>query len=258
MNEYFYKIFVPYTVLGILGIAIVITEPTILWWTLVYWTLIGWLGSNIGLHRLFSHRQFETYRPVELILALLGTLSTYGPLLFWVSSHQCHHKFTDTDKDPTSPGRGFWHSAITWNLKTQCEKEIVIKSYPCTVIMRDNTLMWITKHCFAINYVFLILLFLIAGYKIAIGGYVLATMIERIRIGIFVNYLLHVSVPGSYKVLDSSDHSINLLWLYPLTAGFSLHNKHHSTPKILSEKTRWFEIDLDYYLCKILTKNKRS
>jgi stearoyl-CoA desaturase (delta-9 desaturase) len=210
-------------------------------------------GSSIGLHRLFSHRQFETYRPIELLLAFVGTLTTYGPLLFWASSHQCHHKFTDTDKDPTSPSRGFWHSVLTWNLKKDCEKEIVLKSYPCIVIMRDTTLMWITKNFFLINYVFLILLIVIAGYEIAIGGYVLATLLERIRIGFFVNYLLHTSVIGSYKVSDSSN-SINLVWLYPLTSGFSLHDKHHETPKNLSEKTRWFEIDLEYYICKLITK----
>ena len=254
-NQYFYKLFVPYTVLGIAGIAIVIMDPTVLWWTLGFWILISIFGSSIGLHRLFAHRQFETYRAVELLLAFIGTITTYGPLLFWVSSHQCHHKFTDTDKDPTSPSRGFWHSVLTWNLKKSCEKEIVLKSYPCVVIMRDTSLMWFTKHFFAINYVFLIVLFAVAGYKIAIGGFVLATMIERMRIGLFVNYLLHTPIPGSYKVSDTNNNSTNLVWLYPFTAGFSLHDKHHADPKELSEKTRWFEIDLEYYICKLITKN---
>lgn len=253
MNSYFYKMFLPHTLLSIAGVWIVINNPILLYWTLLFWIFMGPIGLGIGFHRLFSHRQFTTYRPVEIILAALGTIAAYGPLLFWVSSHQCHHKYTDTDKDPTSPSRGFWHSTLTWNLKKQCEQEVLIKSYPSLIIMRDKTLMWFTKNFFVINYVFLILL-LVIDYKIAIAGYILATTVERIRIGFFVNYLLHTNPIGSYKVSDKSDSSINIFWLYPITAGFSLHNEHHTNPGKLSEKTKWFEIDLEYYFCKLLSK----
>lgn len=255
MNEYFYKIFLPHTLLSILGLWFLINDSTLLYWTILFWLLIGPIGLGIGFHRLFSHRQFETHRIVELFFAFVGTIAAYGPLLFWVSSHQCHHKYTDTEKDPTSPSRGFWHSVLTWNLKKQCEKEIYLKAYPALVILRDSALMWFSKNFFKINYVFLILL-CIVNYKIAIAGYVLATTIERLRIGFFVNYLLHKNVPGSYKVKDSKNDSVNVFWLYPLTAGFSLHSQHHHDPKKLSEKTRWFEIDLEYYLCKFLIKKK--
>ena len=64
----------------------------------------------------------------------------------------------------------------------------------------------------------------------------------------FVNYLLHTPILGSYKVSNTDNTSTNLVWLYPFTAGFSLHDKHHADPKELSEKTRWFEIDLEYYI----------
>jgi fatty-acid desaturase len=119
--------------------------------------------------------------------------------------------------------------------------------------MRDKTLMWFTKNFFIINYAFLIVLMAI-DYEIAIAGYVLATSFERIRIGFFVNYLLHTNVIGSYKVSDKSDNSINIIWLYPITAGFSLHNEHHTNPGKLSEKTKWFEFDLEHYLCKLISK----
>jgi len=253
MNSYFYRIFLPHTLLTIPAIYLAYVSPVLLYWTLLFWVMLGPIGLGIGFHRLFSHRQFNTYRPVELILAFLGTIAAYGPILFWVSSHQAHHKFTDTDKDPTTPNRGFWHSALTWNLKTQCEKEIVLKSYPCTILMRDPKLMWLTKHFFIINYLFLALL-IIVNYKIALVGYVLATTIERLRVGLFVNYLMHRPVIGSYRVAETSDSSRNLFWLYPLTAGFSLHNKHHAYPKDIKEKTKWFEIDIEYWLCKLIQK----
>jgi fatty-acid desaturase len=257
MNSYFYKIFIPYLILSMLGIYYVINDIILLWSTLTFWILIGPIGLGIGFHRLFSHRQFETYRPVELFLAIMGTISTYGPLLFWVSSHQAHHKNTDTDLDPTSPTRGFWHCVLTWNLKKQCEKEIILKSFPSIKVLRDPILMWLSRNFFLINYVFLAILCLI-NYQIAIAGYVVATSIEKVRIGFFVNYLMHKKIIGSYKNSDSTDNSINLPWIYPLTMGFSFHNQHHFKPMVLNEKTRWFEINIEYYLCRLISKNDKN
>ena len=253
MNSYFYKIFLPHCVLTLIGLYFIILEPSLLVWTAIFWLILGPIGLSIGFHRLFAHRQFQTYRPIELILAIIGTLAAYGPLLFWVTSHACHHKFTDTDKDPTSPSRGFWHSVITWNLKKQCEQEIVLKSYPSIQVLKDPVLMYLSKYFFVINYLFLAIL-LVIDFKVALSGYILATYIERIRIGFFINYLLHSNFPGTYKVKETTNNSKNLVWLYPLTAGFSLHNQHHAEPTELKEKTRWWEVDIEYWMCKLITK----
>jgi fatty-acid desaturase len=98
------------------------------------------------------------------------------------------------------------------------------------------------------------LVLLIINIKIALGGYILATFIERIRIGFFINYLLHSNFIGTYKVKETTNNSKNLVWLYPLTAGFSLHNQHHAEPTKLKEKSRWWEVDIEYWMCKLVTK----
>lgn len=254
MNFYFYSIFLPYSFLSVFGIFCVINSPSLIIYTIFFWFFIGPIGLGIGFHRLFSHRQFTTYRSIEIILAIFGTLSAYGPLKFWVASHQCHHKYTDTERDPTSPTRGFWHSTLTWNLKKQCQKEIVLRSYPVIQVLKDKQLSWLSENFFILNYIFLIC-FLLIDYEVALAGYVVATTIERIRIGFFVNYMLHKNVIGSYKSDKSSDNSVNFPWLYPLTIGFSFHNQHHINSKNLSEKSRWYEIDLEYHLCKLISKN---
>lgn len=253
MNSFFYKLYLPYLFLSLVGIVLAFFDPYLLLWTLLFWVLLGPIGLGLGFHRLFSHRQFITYRPIEFILAFLGTISAFGPLLFWVSSHQAHHKYTDTDKDPTAPRRGFWHSAMTWNLKKECENEISLKSKGPISVLKDPALMFFSNNFYVINYTFLAILLLL-NFKIALVGYVLGTLIEKIRIGLFVNYLLHSNLPGTYKVTDKSDNSKNFI-LYPLTMGFSLHNAHHSHPMSLSEKRKWFEINLEYYICKAITKN---
>jgi len=37
----------------------------------------------------------------------------------WARVHRTHHKFSDTDKDPGSINRGFFHSSIGWFLIEQ-------------------------------------------------------------------------------------------------------------------------------------------
>ena len=82
------------------------------------------LGITVGYHRLFTHRSFETSRPVQCILAILGSMAVQGPLLKWVALHRMHHQHSDLDYDPHSPlkeGQGFanwlrgaWHAHIGW------------------------------------------------------------------------------------------------------------------------------------------------
>lgn len=251
MNAYFYKLFLPFTILGILGAVIAYNDPFVLWWTFLIWVFIGPIGSSIGFHRLFAHRQFETYKPVEYGLALLGTLSTYGPLTFWCASHQAHHSYTDTTKDPTTPLRGFWHSALTWNLKKACLKEVKIMSHH-KPLYKDRMLSFINDRFFWINYSMLALMVALS-WKVAFGGWMLAALIERIRIGFFVNYLLHVPTIFSYRNHEDENLSQNLL-LFPLTAGFSFHNDHHHNPREAHEGKRWFELNIEERVVNLIRK----
>lgn len=34
--------------------------------------------------------------------------------MFYVNTHVAHHKYTDTDRDPVAPIRGFWYSNLGW------------------------------------------------------------------------------------------------------------------------------------------------
>src|SRR5690349_2951374 len=60
-----------------------------LWGWGVSWADLGLLmamyfltavGITVGFHRLFVHRSFETYAPVKLVLAALGSMAVQAPL----------------------------------------------------------------------------------------------------------------------------------------------------------------------------------
>ncbi len=80
---------------------------------IVFYVLTG-LGVTVGLHRLLTHRSFETYPCVRRFWALLGTLAFQGGPLAWVAVHRLHHQHADREGDPHSPRRGFWHAQLWW------------------------------------------------------------------------------------------------------------------------------------------------
>ena len=78
-------------------------------------------GITVGFHRLLTHRAFQTYKPVEYLFAICGSMAVEGPVIGWVADHRRHHAFADEEGDPHSPHvgeegeevgtlRGLWHA----------------------------------------------------------------------------------------------------------------------------------------------------
>src|SRR3954470_12565143 len=105
----------------------------LLWNTLVGWTdlavmlimyVISGYGVTLGFHRLLTHRSFQTFKPVEYTLAILGSIAVQGPVMSWVADHRKHHAHTDREGDPHSPHghggglkgalSGRWYAHMGW------------------------------------------------------------------------------------------------------------------------------------------------
>jgi len=254
LNWYFWKIYLPIQLISIIAIAVALYSNTIIYWWAVFiiWFLIGPLGVGVGFHRLFSHRQFKTYRPVEYILAILGTLSTYGPVIYWVSEHQHHHKHVDTDEDINSPKHGFWHSFLYWRFTKKALSSVLIRDRCSIVAMNDKMLCWLSNNFILITYSFLIIS-LLFGLSIFISIFVLPVFIEQIRLNI-LNSIVHMKIPGSYQNFTNKDSSYNNVLIGYLTFGFGWHNNHHSNPRELVNTHRWYEIDIEGQIGKLLSK----
>ena len=86
--------------------------------------LVTALGITVGFHRLFTHRSFETFTGIKVMLVAAGTMAMQGPLFRWVAFHRRHHLLSDTADDPHTPHhhgrgvlgvlRGAWHAHIGW------------------------------------------------------------------------------------------------------------------------------------------------
>ena len=105
----------------------------LLWDKLVDWTSLAIFagmyiltveGVTLGFHRLLTHRSFQTYKPVQYALAIVGSMAVQGPVMNWVADHRKHHAHTDQEGDPHTPhghGSGFkgavvglWYAHMGW------------------------------------------------------------------------------------------------------------------------------------------------
>jgi stearoyl-CoA desaturase (delta-9 desaturase) len=255
MNWYFYRVWIPLQILTLgcfAGIALNYIDVN--WWMVaISWFLMGPVGTGVGYHRLFSHRQFQTWKPVEYIIALFGTLAAYAPVLFWASQHQYHHRVGDTVDDPSSPKvHGFWESYLWWRMRASVLNKIDLRSIPTRMMLKDPVLMFLSKHFTKIVYAFAIILALI-DITWLVSLFVIPAFIEHQRVNL-VSSATHLDIPFSYKNFTTTDNGQNNFVLGYLTFGFGWHNNHHAKPRKLINHERWWEVDLEGIIAWLLKK----
>ena len=93
---------------------------------------------TVGFHRMLTHRSFATYKPVQYLFAILGSVAVQGPVIAWVADHRKHHAHTDAEGDPHSPhghGSGFkgavkglWYAHMGWLFDRQGEARTQVRA----------------------------------------------------------------------------------------------------------------------------------
>ncbi len=250
-----------------------VTAIVMLWGVAFNWAYLGLLlggylltglGITVGFHRYFTHKSFETSRPVQAVLGVLGSMALEGPLLTWAAMHRQHHQHSDRDKDPHSPHthgdglRGFlaglFHSHCGWLLSR--EHENADKYVPD--LRRDPLISFISRT---------FLLWTILGLLIpaAIGGLVAGNWtgvflgflwggLGRIflvhHITWSVNSVCHIWGTRPFR---SQDHSRNNALFGLLAFGEGWHNNHHAFPASAKHGLSKGQFDLSYQVIRGLS-----
>ncbi len=259
-------VFVPLA--GVCAAAALAWQYGLFGWTdfglLVVMYLTAMLGVTVGFHRLFTHRSFEAARPVQFALGVLGSMSFQGPLLEWVGRHRIHHQHSDRDGDPHSPHaprrrgfwgrfRAFWHAHIGWALAA--EPADLPRYAPDLCKSR------MLRAVSALFPLWAALGLLIpAGVGYALGGWWGALTgflwggLVRVFLGHHatwsVNSICHLWGSRPYR---SGDESRNNPVVGVLAMGEGWHNNHHAFPTSARHGLRWWQIDLGYYLIRLLS-----
>jgi stearoyl-CoA desaturase (delta-9 desaturase) len=233
--------------LGLLCVAGILWGVALSWVDVVLFAVLYvacGLGITVGYHRLFSHRSFETSPWLRGTLAVLGAMSTQGPVTQWVTDHRRHHALSDREGDPHSPHaghgdgfaarvKGFAHAHVGWLFTTKGMERGEryggdLYADPVVRAVDRLYLVWVALAFalpFAVGY-------LVGGFRLA-AGFQALVWAGLIRVFAYqhatfaVNSICHMYGRRAYRSRDQSRNN----WLVAaLTFGEGWHNNHHAFP----------------------------
>lgn len=232
----------------------------IIGWLYPSWAILGfWLMFAIGNgtigHRYFAHNSFKVSPIGHWILAVWCTISAYSPPSYWQVQHRHHHRHTDRHTDIHAPSNGLWMSLVAWPFSRRRIESVFLDR--AAVInharsLRDPAVAFCTRHYLVLNLAWLLMLGLIDTVLLLAAAS--AVVLEHARLGL-INTLCHLpTLPGNYRNHDTADHSQNNLLLGWLGLGFGWHNNHHHESGRLVLTEKWWELDLEGQIGRLLAR----
>ncbi len=222
--------------------------------------LIRMFGITGFYHRYFSHNSFKTNRFWQFMFAVIGNSSVQRGPLWWAAHHRHHHRYADTAKDIHSPSRhGFIWSHMGWltspaNFPTKMNYVKDWAKFP--------ELRWINRFDIVIPILLAVFLFLggsilqayapqlkTSGPQLLIWGFFISS-VALFHGTVTINSFDHMIGTRRY---DTPDTSRNNAILALITLGEGWHNNHHHYAITARQGFYWWEIDITYYLLKILS-----
>ncbi len=211
-------------------------------------------------HRYFAHRTYKTNRFWQFIFAALGNSAVQRGPLWWASHHRHHHRFADTDVDPHSPTRhGFWWSHIGWLTSARHfpTRTPYVKDW-----MRYLELVWLNRFDTLVPILLAASLYAAGamleafapelgtgGPQMLIWGFFISSTV-LFHATVTINSLDHMLGTRRYETPDTSR---NNFWLALITLGEGWHNNHHHYAIAARQGFFWWEIDITYYLLKVMS-----
>jgi stearoyl-CoA desaturase (delta-9 desaturase) len=193
-----------------------------------------------GYHRYFAHRSYRVSRPVQFVLAFVGTTAAQKGPLWWAGHHRAHHRYADTDVDIHSPQKGFWWSHIGWIL---CDKYSATDLDTVRDLAQYPELRFLDRYNAIGPWALGVLAFLIGGWSGLVVGFFASTVLLW-HATFSINSLSHVLGTRRYA---TSDTSRNNPVLALLTMGEGWHNNHHHFQASARQGFFWWEIDVTWY-----------
>jgi stearoyl-CoA desaturase (delta-9 desaturase) len=211
-------------------------------------------------HRYFSHRTFKTSRAAQFVFGVIGAAAVQRGPVWWAAHHRHHHAVSDQPADPHSPTQhGFWRAHIGWFLTRH---GFAPDMQRVRDLQRYRELRWLDRFDIAVPVLFAWSMLLLGkylqshhpelgttGWQMLIWGFFIST-IACYHGTYTINSLSHVFGKQRYKTGDDSRNN----WLLALiTLGEGWHNNHHHYPAATRQGFYWWEIDITYYLLKVLS-----
>jgi stearoyl-CoA desaturase (delta-9 desaturase) len=227
--------------------------------------VVHMIGVTIGFHRYLAHKAFKTSRAFEAILMICGSLAGEGPIMYWVTTHRRHHKYSDREGDPHSPNLGgtsirgklggLWYAHMPWMLSDESSSWILW----APDVLRNRRLFFYHR-TYQLWVAAGLALPALVGFAVgrtpgaALAGLVfggLARMFAANQAAWCVGSICHMF--GS-RPFDNNDRSANNWLVAVFTFGEGLQNNHHAFPGSYRHAIRAWEPDLSGWILALLGK----
>jgi stearoyl-CoA desaturase (delta-9 desaturase) len=224
-------------------------------WVGASWTLVGvalglylvrMFAVTAFYHRYFSHRAFRTSRAAQFVFAVLGNTAAQRGPLWWAAHHRHHHRESDQPDDRHSPHQhGFLWSHIGW-LTSPRNFPTDLKAVPD--LARYPELRFLDRFDALVPLLLAAALLAVGGWPMFVWGFCISTVV-LFHATSLINSLAHLIGKRRYPTRDDSRNSLVLALI---TLGEGWHNNHHYYPGAARQGFRWWEIDVTYYVLRVL------
>lgn len=212
-------------------------------------SLIANLGTTVYLHRALSHKALTLTKPAQMVFRALIWVTTGINPRQWVAVHRKHHAFTDVEGDPHSPVLlGWWKVQKSNVLLYRAEA-----SNPETLARYARDLPADRWDRMFFDRTYLGLGLGVATLLVAFGPWA-GLLAAFIHTNLYLGGSAAVNAIGHHFGRKPYPNGAgNLQWLAFLTAGEGLHNNHHAAPTSARLSHRWYEIDMGWWLIRLMT-----
>lgn len=245
--------------LAVIGVFFVGVSSFALWMCFALY-FIRMFAITAFYHRYFSHKNFKTSRVLQFIFAFIGASAAQRGPLWWASHHRVHHATVDSENDPHSPKhKGFIWSHMLWFLsdKNFSTNEKKIKDFS-----KFPELKWLDRYDMVAPFILALCLFILGYYlehnypalntsggQLLVWGFFVSTVILY-HATYTINSIAH---KFGTRRFSTKDDSRNNLLLAIITLGEGWHNNHHYYCGTVRQGFKWYEVDITYYILKIMS-----
>jgi stearoyl-CoA desaturase (Delta-9 desaturase) len=220
-------------------------------------TAVQIFGITVGYHRLLSHRSFKTTRTFQFVLAMFGALAAQNGPLWWVGHHRHHHRFPDEEADVHSPRVGLFWSHMGWLFSPRCvpTRRNLVRDLEAYAELR-----WLDRYAYTVVFGYAALVYLVGEVMRRMGS----PSVSGAQLVVWVNILstvcvYHIVWMGNSighrfgtRRFPTHDDSRNNILVALLTLGDGWHHNHHYAPYSAKHGFRWWELDVNYVILKLL------
>lgn len=198
-----------------------------------------------GYHRYFAHRSYRLARVPQFLLAFLGTTTVQQGPLWWAAHHRDHHRFSDTERDPHTPRKGFWYAHIGWIL-APANKGTGSNIDRIKDFARYPELRFLDRFHMLGPILLGVLAYLVAGWSGVVIGFFASTIVLW-HATFLINSAAHLVGRRRHATTDTSRNS----WLLAvITLGEGWHNDHHHYQSACRQSDRWWQWDPTYQIVR--------